>query len=166
MGATTSTGSGATAGDSPTPLSLAARQEPPNYIALCRGPEGWDWQYCLLCHAWADSWHLQSKKHLTRVRWPEWYLDTTFQMKCLQDRFTPLPPGDPLAITAAEEPPAPAVDCTCLALPAPNSSETASTILSTFPPASPVKGTMSQPANEMLLDLTAFLQAGAGAWRV
>lgn len=30
--------------------------------------------YCLLCSAWADDWHLKSKKHTKRAENPEWYL--------------------------------------------------------------------------------------------
>jgi len=49
----------------------------PKYIVLRSGGRGWQWQFCLLCKAWADLGHLASKRHRTRSQWPEWYLDST-----------------------------------------------------------------------------------------
>lgn len=53
------------------PVKKAYRR--PDYITL-RWMDGWSSEYCLLCEAWVDEWHLQSKKHTRRSKeWIAWY---------------------------------------------------------------------------------------------
>mmetsp|Transcript_36026 Transcript_36026/g.95656 ORF Transcript_36026/g.95656 Transcript_36026/m.95656 type:complete len:175 (-) Transcript_36026:175-699(-) len=46
------------------------QQNEPEYMELRRHPGGWENQYCLLCRAWVDEWHLASQRHIARTNRP------------------------------------------------------------------------------------------------
>lgn len=49
-------------------------EDRPKYIQM-KKKDGWGAEYCNLCLKWVDAWHLQSRKHLARREWAEWYGD-------------------------------------------------------------------------------------------